>query len=270
MRYDVLMNDLVRRALAVNQDMLALGNEVFPADGATFVRNRSVPTIRDANHVAHVTARTLEEIDRLLARVEQEFAGYRHRRFDVDPLTPPEFEARLAHDGYQASDLMYMLLEGELQGEAKECDIRLVDTEADWEDYERLCRIDWRQPAPGLDRQGESWTAEEMFRNRRIKSPPARYWLAYVDGLPVSYLASWEGTEGVGLVDDLFTHSDYRHQGLATALIHRCVADCRVRLRRTGPVVIVADPHDTPKQMYAALGFRPVAIKRSYWKKVGE
>jgi hypothetical protein len=31
-------------------------------------------------------------------------------------------------------------------------------------------------------------------------------------------------------------------------------------------VCIVCDPDDTPKEMYAALGFRPAAIKRSYWK----
>ena len=37
----------------------------------------------------------------------------------------------------------------------------------------------------------------------------------------------------------------------------------------TGPVVIVCDPEGTPKQMYAAMGFRPVAMKRSYWKIVG-
>ena len=36
-----------------------------------------------------------------------------------------------------------------------------------------------------------------------------------------------------------------------------------------GPVVIVCDPSDTPERMYAAMGFQPVAMKRSYWKIVG-
>ncbi len=62
----------------------------------------------------------------------------------------------------------------------------------------------------------------------------------------------------------MFTHPDFRHRGLATALIDHCVADRRAH--GAGPVVIVADPTDTPKRMYAALGFRPVAIKRS-WRK---
>ncbi len=51
-----------------------------------------------------------------------------------------------------------------------------------------------------------------------------------------------------------------------TALIHAGVADCRSR--GAGAVVVVADPHDTPREMYAALGFRPVAIKRIYGKVV--
>ena len=82
----------------------------------------------------------------------------------------------------------------------------------------------------------------------------------------MAYLASWEGIDGVGQVEDLFTHPDHRHRGLATALLHHGIADCRAH--GAGPVVIVADPTDTPKQIYAALGFRPVAIKRSYRKSL--
>jgi len=40
------------------------------------------------------------------------------------------------------------------------------------------------------------------------------------------------------------------------------------RKEGAGPVVIVADTADTPKRMYAALGFRPVAISRTYWKNL--
>lgn len=53
-----------------------------------------------------------------------------------------------------------------------------------------------------------------------------------------------------------------RPRGVATALIHRAVADCRAR--GAGPVLIVADVDDTPKRMYAALGFRPLAVEQKY------
>jgi predicted GNAT family acetyltransferase len=69
---------------------------------------------------------------------------------------------------------------------------------------------------------------------------------------------------GIGQVEDLFTHPDFRHRGIATALIAHCVADARAR--GAGPVLITADPLDTPKQMYAAMGFRPFSVTRNYFK----
>lgn len=263
MRYDVSVTDLIRRALAVNQAFLALGNERFEAEGAVFVRNRSLPAVRNCNHVAHVTASTSEEIDRLLARVEREFAGLPYRCFDLDFTAPPELEARLAHEDYRRDDVLIMVLEGDLTGEPRPHDIREIEDEAGWAAYGALSEIDWREDNQEAD-QDVDWNADVVLRARRIKSPPMRYWLAYVDGEARSFASSWVLEDGMGQVEDLFTLPDFRHRGLATALIHRGVADCRER--GAGPVVIASDPDDTPKNMYAALGFRPVAIKRSWWK----
>ncbi len=83
------MTDPARAAVAVFQAHQALGNEQFQADGATFVRNRDTPAIWDANHVTQVTASTPDAIERLLTRVEREYEGFPHRRFDVDFTTPP-------------------------------------------------------------------------------------------------------------------------------------------------------------------------------------
>jgi ribosomal protein S18 acetylase RimI-like enzyme len=259
--------DASRSALAVNQAFLALGNEWFEANGGTFVRNRSVPEIRDANHVANVTAATPKEIDRLLARVEGEFDGFPHRRFDLDFTTPPAFEARLAFEGYQRFDLLVMLLDGQLAIEPKACDIRPVIDDAGWEAYAALHDVDWREYVQRIGPAQGVWTTGAMVRSRRVKSPPMQYWLAYVDGEPRAYGASWAGLDGVGQVEDLFTHPDFRHRGLATALIHHGVTDCREH--GASAVVIVAGPEDTPKYMYEAMGFRPVAIKREYWKNAG-
>ena len=64
----------------------------------------------------------------------------------------------------------------------------------------------------------------------------------------------------------MFTRAKFRHRGVATALIHRCVADCRAQ--GAGPVIIIADPDDTPKDMYTAMGFRPLVVLRSYHKEI--
>ncbi len=260
------MINAAQRALAATQAFLALGNERFEAEGATFVRNRETPSIWDANHMTRITASTPEAIARLIARAEQEFAGCRNRSFHLDFTTPPAFEAALTLEGYAGGEELVMLLEGELAAEAKPHDIRPVADEGTWRAYAALFEIDWREfnarrPAPFDDE-----TAAQMLQARRLKAPPVRHWLGYVDGEPKAYLSSWGGADGVGQVEDLFTHPDYRRRGLATALIHRCVA--AARRDGAGPVVIMADPADTPKNMYAALGFRPVAVRRQRVKRL--
>ena len=88
--------------------------------------------------------------------------------------------------------------------------------------------------------------------------------LAYVGRTPAAYFNGWRGTGGMGQVEDLFTRPRYRNRGIATALIHHCVAVCHAEGARQ--VVIVADPSDTPKRIYAAMGFRPIALNTHYLK----
>ena len=63
---------------------------------------------------------------------------------------------------------------------------------------------------------------DELLRARLIRIElGVRHWLAYAEGTPTGYLSSWVAPNGVGYLEDLFTHPDYRHRGLATALTHR-------------------------------------------------
>ena len=103
---------------------------------------------------------------------------------------------------------------------------------------------------------------ERLARAARLKAPPDRKWLAYVDGQAHGMASVWGGLDGVGQAEDVFVEPGYRHRGLATALMHRCVADARAR--GSGTLMLVADAGDTPQTMYAAMGFRPVATKRRY------
>jgi GNAT superfamily N-acetyltransferase len=265
-RWEIPVTDLIRSALAVTQALMAVGNERFEADGATIIRNREIPQMHDANHVTQVTASTSKQIERLLARVEVEFSGFPHRRFDVDFTTPPAFEAHLTLRDYRRRDDLVLLLENDLLGEARPHEIREVEDDTGWQMYAALHDVDWREFRERIDIPFDERVAEAMMRSRQSKAPPVRYWLAYLEGQPWAYSASWEGLHGVGVVDDLFTHPDFRHRGLATALIHHCVADCRERGAEA--VAIVADADDSPKQMYAAMGFRPVAVVRSYRKDI--
>jgi GNAT superfamily N-acetyltransferase len=265
------LHPLVRRALDVDQANRSLGAEVFEACGATFVRSRTLPIIHDLNHVANVRVSDPGDIDALLVRVEAEFAGHRHRQFVLDADTPPEFEARLVQEGYDDVEAsLLMLLEGPLRGAARSHPIRLATTDDDWTAYTRLKRLDWAERAARLRLGPLPQVGEGLVQAYRAKVPPLRYWLALAHGEPRGFFSSWEGPDGVGQVEDLFVEEAFRHRGLATALIHHAVADCRAT--GAGPIVIVADATDTPKHMYAAMGFRPVAVVRKYtrmWDRPG-
>ena len=262
--------DLARRALAVNRANLALGNEVSVLDGAMFVCDRDLPRVYSANYATSVTASSAVEIERLLARAETEFAHCDHRAFHTDFTTPPEFEARLHLDGYEVSNSLVMLLEGDLAGATPTGDVRPMESDAGSDAFLALFALnalDWGERAARLGVSGDASVGVDLARVQLRKSPPVRYWLAYVDGEARGYFNAWEGIDGVGQVENLFVRAEYRHRGLATALVHHCVANARSH--GAGPVVIVADASDTPKQMHAAMGFRPIAIKRTYLKVFG-
>jgi GNAT superfamily N-acetyltransferase len=255
--------ELIARACETIAGYLALGNERFEAQGATFIRNRDTPRRHDTNTLALI--RDAGDIDALLQRVEVEYEDFTHRRFEVDPLTPPPFVARLALDGgYKGNDLLTLVLEGGLTAKPSDVEVRQVITEDDWAQYRRLDELWWRESSEDYFGPYDPEMHDELMRSFRVKSPQCRSWLAWVDGEARAFLSDWSGDNGVGVVEDLYTEPAYRHRGLATAVIARAVADARER--GAGPVIITADPNDSPKQMYAALGFRPLFVHREYLK----
>jgi GNAT superfamily N-acetyltransferase len=256
------MTDWSRVATRVDQAHEALGHRSFEADGGVFVRNPELPDIHVANYGHSVTAKSPAEIDGLLARAEREFAGCPHRCFEVDRDTPPSFEARLVSEGYDARDFVLMVLEGDLVGSPKPADLRVTTDGRDWEAADRLKRLDWAEARAKVGRDPLPAVGERLALLARLKSPPDRKWLAYADGEARGMASVWDGLGGVGQVEDVFVEPAYRHRGLATALLHRCVADARARGSST--LMLVADAADTPQTMYAAMGFRHVATKRRY------
>jgi GNAT superfamily N-acetyltransferase len=252
---------------AIDEFPFYAGGERFEAQGAVFVRNRSIPDKYYANHVEQVSASTPEEIARLSARIEVEFEGYRHRCFYVDRDTPTEFEAWLVMEGYQRSDSLVMVLTEELRGTPRPYEIGLVETDADWQALYVLIVLADREfdsSAPQAGNASASDVRDQRVAALQSVSPPVRYWLAYAEDGPRAFFSSWKSSDGIGVLDYLFTHPDYRHRGLATALVHHCVADARAR--GAGPVALEADPTGTPKHMYAAMGFRPLSVSHEYLK----
>ncbi len=257
--------ELLDRACATLTGYFELGNRVLGAPGARFVRNPQYPLIYDANHVCAARAATPQELDELLRAVEVEFAELGHRQFKCDPHTPAALEARLVLEDYVASSEVQLLLEGELQADPREVEVRPCDSDRDWETLERLTRADHEEEARKFGHAVYSReVTAQMVAVRRGKCPPLRFWIARADDRDCAFFSSWPGTNGVGKVEDLFTLPEFRGRGVGTALIAHAVRDARER--GAGPVLIGALTDDTPKQMYAGLGFRPLCVLREYLK----
>ena len=91
-----------------------------------------------------------------------------------------------------------------------------------------------------------------------------RHGARYVDGVNCGLFSAWPGEDGVGVIEDLFTRREFRGRGVATALIAACVGDAWARGAES--LAVGARANDTPKRMYAAMGFRPLCVQRSYLK----
>ncbi|HZU74536.1 MAG TPA: GNAT family N-acetyltransferase [Acidimicrobiales bacterium] len=259
------MDEVLGAAVASLLGYLRLGNEVIATDLATFVRNPSWSRVTDANHGSAVRAETETDFDRLLGQAEEILGASAHRAFKVTPGTPPAFEARLLLEGYRFSTDLEMILDGPLRAAPPAVEIRPVVSDSDWDGIRELKRADL---AEGLSVGGHrsAEVSTQMYESKRAKSPDLTYFLARAEGKDCAFFSSWPGQNGTGVVEDLFTLPDYRCRGLATALICHAVADARSR--GADRILIGADPDETPKHLYASLGFRPLLLLRSYWRDV--
>jgi len=262
------MSTLIARAYQTAQQWLALGNECSEVPRARLIVNRGVPRIYDANFAASVRAESPGEIDAVLHELERAFDGLGHRHVLWDPETPPPFEARLVLDGWRAhNDLVTLILEGELQASGPSVSIRAAEGDADWQAIEDLHWLDHEEEvAMGFHAPWDRTLTNELVVSKRRKAPDVRYFLAHADGVDCAFFSAWPGTDGMGLIEDLFTRAEFRGRGIATALIIACVDDARARGAR--PILVSARGNDTPKHMYATMGFRPLCIQRSYLKEL--
>ena len=254
--------DAMRSAWRVNMLNLAMGHRTVVSDLATFVVNPIITAIYDANFMYDISASSDAQIDALLSQARSEYAHARMLTFRLTPWSPPSLEARLALIGIEQTRTLCLLLEGDLRGSHQTQDLRPIETDDDWQSFRELKRAEWTEHVSPAE-AGRGWEVPDgLAAAARLKCPPVRYTMAYVEGRPVGFFNSWAGVDGMGQVEDLFVLPDHRHRGIATALIHHCVDEARQQ--GVGPIVICANVADTPKAMYAAMGWQPIGVFRQY------
>jgi GNAT superfamily N-acetyltransferase len=245
------------------QDMLDefhfLAADVTEHMGASFLRNGDTPTRYDGNHVRRIRLPDDVSVDDFFAEVDRFYAYQDFRAVRLDPWTRPlGIEARLLQDGYGAAGVsveIVMATSGEIGG--RPADVEIVPVEDDW---------GWAALAGLMARDaGNNDSKGETFKLARRRGDAFTWYLALVGGRATGHFS--ERTRGgVGYLEDLMVLPEYRMRGIATALVQRCAASARAK--GAALVFLPADANDTPKDMYARMGFEPLYVFRNYFKRL--
>ncbi|MDB5707707.1 MAG: acetyltransferase [Sphingomonas bacterium] len=243
----------------------ALGNRLIETPGCRIVANPDLPEIWDANHADAVTAASDAEIEAVLAAMERHLAHSNWRVVHSDRFTPDAFLARLALDGYvERPSVVQMALRGRLTRATHPIDLRPVKSDADWTALATLVRTDHDEGARtgGLDLDPS--VTDATVAGYRAKGEAYRFHFVLRDGAPVAYGARIVAPDGIGMIEDLFTLPAWRRQGIASGMIAAFVEDLRARGCAT--IFLGALAQESAKDLYAALGFRPVMLARTWVK----
>jgi GNAT superfamily N-acetyltransferase len=239
----------------------ALSLYVIDGPGCRVVRCDAAPRVYNANFVEIGPDAKLESA---LAFHDEHLGDRAVQGVRTTPFSPPECEAELRARDFVANPTLQLLLDGPLVGpRPNRFEIRQAHSDADWRELARLFRADHVETDEKLAQSVfDPDLTDQIVAVHRMSAEEIPFFIAWIDSEPVAFFSSWHGQDGVGMVEDLFTMPSHRHRGIARALIHHCVAEARARGAER--VLIGAEPDDTPKNLYGAMGFRPVCMTNAW------
>ena len=257
------MDRLTRAADRVHAGYHALGNVARSMAGGVLVTNRAHTHVHDANVLVHPVAPSPAAADEVMAAIDRVLPPPVRPHVHMGAGTPGPLEARFAADGWHLTMTLELVLHDRLRSEAPAIDVRPAVTDAEWAAVSRLYRADHIEEALREERLPYPEVLTRAIAEvKRAKAPAVRVWIARDGGVDCGFFTSWDGLDGIGLVEDLFVLPEHRGRGVARALIDRAVADARER--GAGPVLIGALIDDTPKELYLRMGFVPLMVRRCW------
>lgn len=252
----VTLEDVAERTV---EAFWSLGGRQQMLDGGMLVRHEAAPAHPLGNFMCRLRTRTCDDLDALLLTART-FPPI--RRVLIDRATPSVVEAHLVARDWTLEHQLQLVLPADVEAPAADETHGPALDDSDWTAIEELFRLDHLEEDRRLGRpaRGQEETAAAV-RLRRSLGGTVEYLLARRAGAVIGCTAVWVSDEGVGLIEDVFVHPDYRGQGIATGLLRDAVQ--RARGRGAGPIVIGAEPDDTPKHLYVGFGFRPTRVATS-------
>jgi GNAT superfamily N-acetyltransferase len=261
------MSDLARRIAQAYRWHRRLGAETRAGAHGCFVVDVGKPESWDTNHVDEVTASAAWEIDAVLSQMETHYAHSPWRVAHTDGFTPQPFLARLAFEGFEARFLtIQMALPAHVPLARPPVDLRPVASAQDWRELHRLVRLNHEEGRTTEAIELPPEFTAEVIESYRDKAPETAFHLVIAEGAAVAYGACAMAPNGLGMIEDIFTHPAHRRRGLAGGMIADFVAG--LRGRGCDAVFLGALAAETAKRLYADLGFAPVSLSQTWVRSV--
>ncbi|MEG3180838.1 GNAT family N-acetyltransferase [Sphingomonas sp. LT1P40] len=244
----------------------ALGNSTIDAGFCRIVANPAIPRIWDANHADGVIIDTAAGFTDLLAVMDRELAHCPDRMVHTDHRSPPALLAMLAlADFREQLTIIQMALTGPVRGDHRALHLHPVVTDANWTMLADLVATDYAEGARSGGVSHGRDISDALVAGYRAKGAAYRFHLVIEDDEPVAYGASVVCPDGIGMIEDLYTHPEHRRRGIASALI----AEYSTRLVAVGcdTIFLGAITSEPAKHLYHRLGFQPVALARAWLRE---
>jgi len=243
-----------------------LGHDVHDTGLRRIVRDLENPHIWDANHVSLIRASALDEIDRVFDDAAFLLKKCGHSVFHIDPMAPPQVEARLVAADYEDhTPILQMVLSGDLKATPKSVDIRAIQSDADWHSLGEMMHENFIETGPEITGEIARGVSLGCLAANRLKAPDFQFFIVRADGHDCAYGGGGFCPDGMGIVEDIFTRPAFRRRGMATAVIAEAVDFARSSGAKD--VLIGTSTKDAVKHFYEALGFEPACVTRQYIKE---
>ena len=220
----------------------------------------STPTYRDTWDANWVMAGPDAGPEAVFTALERHFAGG-WQVVHVDCLTAPAVEAALALAGFTAEGtLIEMRARAVIATRPPPAfDMRRVGA-PEWERFAQLVGIDQREGRRTGEHDGA--VGAGLLDGMRRRLDLCDFWLLTQNGMDLGYGMTAACPNGLGLIESLFTLPEHRGRGLMSGFIVHAAA--ALKAQGCDAAFLDAHAHDTPKRLYARLGFAPVALTRTW------
>lgn len=242
------------------------GYQPIETTDATIVATPTDPDLWDANFALDKPGANPAA---LIAALDAAMAHSRWRVVYTDVLTEPAMLAALALAGFtQGPPLIEMHAPGDLcpPHPLPAISLQTVETADDWAAMASLVRIDHDEGK----RTGQISEAisDGLIARMRSRVPAGSFALIQRDGVAVGYGMMLACPGRLGMLENLFTLPEARGRGVMSAFI--VAAASRLRAQGCDGIFLDALSEESAKQLYARLGFQPVALTHRWSRCIGD